>query len=533
MSARSARSSRLVALAVATGTVVVASGLPAVAASHDSTATAKSYAAQTNGFALKVGLHLPGALSALNIDETIALANGTVQKVVNANGASSLKGNGTAALFGSQGLLAPVFDALNKVVNVALNGKLEDTQKLLDTSGTALSNLLAGAVGVVNAKLVPTVDGITQSVLGSTVSSLNVGIAPSLIDQVKTALNGVETQLDTVLSGVLGQAAGALTPVTTAVQNLLNQLIQNTPASTLIPNLQQLVGNLQNLPTILTDAVNNLVDALKGMLGSIVNVDLIKTAQTVVPDGAGLKAVTTSALGTLKLLGGLVEVDPLTSVATADANGKANGASATITKSLLSVHLGNQLQPAIDAVTAALKSITSQLAAPGLTALLDQVVDTVNGATQTLTTQLQNLLNTVNGLLIAPAFGTLGTDVKNVKADGTAATASTQGFGVAIPMPAALASLLSAIPAAQKSHATSVPDLLDIQIVPASASVEQAQPAAAPAKAPSLPKPKVAAPSPHKKLAYTGAELPITAGVASMLLVGAAAATRRRRHAEI
>ena len=85
----------------------------------------------------------------------------------------------------------------------------------------------------------------------------------------------------------------------------------------------------------------------------------------------------------------------------------------------------------------------------------------------------------------------------------------------------------------QPTVAASVPDLLDIQIVPASASVEQAQPAAAPAKAPSLPAPKVAAPSPHKKLAYTGAELPITAGVASLLLVGAAAATRRRRNAEI
>jgi len=64
-----------------------------------------------------------------DIDETIALANGTVQKVVNAKGSSSLKGNGTAALFGSSGLLAPVFDALNKVVNVALGGKLQDTRR--------------------------------------------------------------------------------------------------------------------------------------------------------------------------------------------------------------------------------------------------------------------------------------------------------------------------------------------------------------------------------------------------------------------
>lgn len=533
MSARSARSTRLVALAVATGTVVVSSGLPAFAAAHDSTATAKSYAAQTNGFALKVGLHLPGALSALNIDETVALANGTVQKVLAANGASSLKGNGTAALFGSSGLLAPVFDALNKVVTVAIGGKLQDTQTLLDTSGTPLGNLVAGAVGVVNAKLVPVVDGITQSVLGSTVTSLNVGLAPSLVDQVTAALGTVESTLDTALSGVLGTAAGALQPVISQVQGVLNQLIQSTPASSLIPNLQTVVNNLQNLPGILTTAVNNLVNALKGMLTSIASVDLIKTVQNVVPDGAGLKATTVSSLGTLKLLGGLVEVDPLTSTAVADANGKAGGASATIVKSLLAVHLGNQLQPAINAVTDALKSITAQLGAPGLTDLLNQVVDTVNGATVTLTTQLQDLLNTVNGLLIAPAFGTLGTDVKTAKADGTAATAATQGFGIAIPTPAALASLLGAVGSAQRAHAAAIPDLLDIQIVPASASVEQAQPAAAPAKAPNLPAPKVAAPSPHKKLAYTGAELPITAGVASLLLVGAAAATRRRRNAEI
>lgn len=526
MSARSARSSRLVALAVATGTVVVASGLPAVAAAHDSSATAKSYAAQTNGFAIKVGLHLPGALSALNIDETIALANGTVQKVLAANGTSTLKGNGTAALFGSSGLLAPVFDALNKVVSVALGGKLEDTQKLLDTSGTALSNLLAGAVGVVNAKLVPVVNGITQSVLGSTVSSLNVGLAPSLVDQVTAAL---KTVTDT-LNGVLSQVTSTLIPTVTG---LLNQLLGSLPGtSALLPTVNGLLTTVQNLPSTLTAAVTNLVNQLKGLLSSLVSVDLIKTTQTVVPDGAGLKAVTTSALGTLKLLGGLVEVDPLTSVATADANGKAGGASSSITKSLLAVHLGNQLQPAIDAVLAAVKQITSGLAVPGLTGLLDTVTSTVDGVTSTLTSQLQGLLNTVNGLLISPAFGTLGTDVKTAKADGTSATAATQGFGLAIPLPAALASLLSAVPLAQKSHA-SVPDLLDIQIVPASASVEQAQPAAAPAKAPSLPAPKVAAPSPHKKLAYTGAELPITAGVASLLLVGAAAATRRRRNAEI
>ena len=526
MSARSARSTRLVALAVATGTVVVASGLPAMASAHDSSATAKSYAAQTNGFAIKVGLHLPGALSALNIDETIALANGTVQKVLNANGTSSLKGNGTAALFGSSGLLAPVFDALNKVVTVALGGTLQDTKTLLDTSGTPLSNLIAGAVGVVNGKLVPTVDGITQSLLGSTVTSLNVGLAPSLVSQITAALNTVAT----TLQGVLNQVTSTLVPT---VSGLLNQLLGNLPVgSTLTPIVNGLLGTVQSLPTTLASAVTNLINQLQGLLSSVVSVDLIKTNQSVVPDGAGLKAVTTSALGTLKLLGGLVEVDPLQSIATADANGKVGGASASIQKSLLSVHLGNQLQPAIDAVLAAVKQITSSLGVPGLSGVLDTVTSTVDGVTSTLTQQLQGLLNTVNGLLITPLFGTLGTDVKQVASDGTSATAATQGFGLAIPTPAALASLLGAVGSAQKAHA-SLPDLLDIQIVPASASVEQAQPAAAPAAAPSLPKPKVAAPSPNKKLAYTGAELPITAGVASILLVGAAAATRRRRNAEI
>jgi hypothetical protein len=514
MSARRVRSTRLVALAVATGTVVVASGMPAMAAAHDTTPAASSYAGKTGGFAIKLGLHLPGALSALNIDETIAVANGVVTKT------TSLVGNGTAQLFQSDGLLSPVFNALNKVVNVAIGGKLEDSQTLGSSGDSPVGSLVAGALGLVSGKLVPVVNGITQSLLQSKVGELNVGLDPSLINSVQTTLTGITGTLNTVLQ----QVTGTLVPtVTNTLSSLLGGVLG--PSNPLNSTVQGLLNTLQSLPDTVTGLVNNLSKALTDILkNGLVSLKLLSTDQQIVPSGAGLKAITTSSLANLSLLGGLLQVDPLKTVATAVASGAPGGASADITKSLLNVHLGNQLQQIIDALTGALKQVTSTLGLPDVTSAL-------NGAASGLVDQINTLLNTVNGLVLQPLFGALGSDVKQAAADGTSATAATSGFGIQVPLPAALGTLLGATGAATsaaKAHAAAPLDLLDVQVVPASASVEQIRQSTV-APAPSLPKPKAVAPSPHKKLAYTGAELPITAGVASVLLVGAAAAARRRR----
>jgi hypothetical protein len=514
------RSTKLVALAVATGTVVVAGSLPATAASGDT--AAKSYVGTTAGYAIQLALNLP----ALTINETIAIANGQVRKTESA----SLSGTATASLFRSSGPTAAVFDALNKSSAATLGGILKSSADLVPATTDPLG-LIKVSAGNVSSQIVPApATSVTQSLTGSKILSLNVGLGGALAGPVQSATTAVTGGLSTVLALLTSTDTdpnnrGVLTKILDAVAAAASSA-PSTPAS---PVVAGVISAVQNLPTQINSLVGDLTTSINGLTadGGLLKIGLIGTDQVVKPNGKGLTAVTTSQIGDLSVLGGLVGIDALKTIATASANGVKGGALADVAKSSLAhVKIGSlaNIQANVDKLEATVSSL-------GL--------DAVNQAlglpsTSTLVTEL---LNQLTGLLAQAGVqvGYLGTDVSKAEADGTSASAATEGIGIRVGLPAALTSALGSVTApvnAATGFDASKP-LLEIKFVPASASVQQENSPVAPTLASTSRVAHPAGPAPQKKLAYTGTSLPLAAGLGSLLLVGAAVGSRRRRASEI
>jgi hypothetical protein len=514
-----ARPTKLIALAVATGTVVAAGSTTAFASSTDT--TTKSYLGNTSGFALHLEVNLP----ALSISETIATADGKVTKT------DSLTGTAVASLFKTTGssslpvnvadIAGQVFDKVNATASANLNGKLSDAASLVPNQDLGGLGLIHVAAGTVASKIVPpSATAVTQSLTSSKVVNLNVGLGGQLAPYVQQVAGTATGALNTVSSTVTPVAQQLVNTITSA----LNQVQTGTPLDNTLNVVKTAVSNL---PAQVTQLVTDLNTAINGLTGEsgLLHVGLIGTDQQVVPNGSGLSATTTSEIGDVSVLGGLVGIDALKTIATAAANGVKGGALADVAKSSLAhVKIGSLVN-----VQATVDKINAEIAGIGTDQLTQALgVDAVG--------TLENLLSQLNGLLGSTGVqvGYLGTDTKNAATDGTAATAATDGIGIRVGVPAALAGALDTISSvAGGSGSSAAKPLIELQMVPASASVGQQVTTSEPQQVSTARINAPAGPAPVKKLAYTGASLPLTAGIGSVLLAGAAVAMRRRRSTEV
>ncbi|HVV30776.1 MAG TPA: hypothetical protein VHC41_07830 [Mycobacteriales bacterium] len=399
----------------------------------------------------------------------------------------------------------------------------------------------------------------SSSADGLDLSAITLGdlLPVDAITPLKTGFETLLAQLDTVqtLLGTIG-TAGTLIPGVGGVISGLNQTLDNIQAEAQAAFDQITTGSVADIQGLVSDHSLKVVD---GKMVSTAHVEL----------------------GKISLLGGFATVDGFNNTVTATAGGEPGSASFTPTITnggLGALHIagamgginGSGLVLDLGPLTDLLNGLTGVELGNGL--------DLLGGLVSTLTSNLDTLEGALNGLI------SINVDqAQNVKVadDGTSASGEISGFGVSINLPnlaggltalpslSGLTGLLGQIPGlgdlitsltggglgglggllgnlplaqanadvakaanARKAAATTDPiSLVDLEVGSASAS---AQALAATPETPETPTtPTTPTTTPNKPLAYTGAELPITGGIALVLVLAGAWAARRRRQAQV
>jgi hypothetical protein len=475
------RVARLTALALATGTLVAAGAGSAGAATTSSKLT-NQIQGLGNGSVVHLHIALPVAVPGVGqiIDQYISTTDGTITTVTNL-GAKSV---GTIG----KGQVPVLSDLLAGSAVSDLAGKHSDSVSLIDQDNLAgLGLTLRALVAKSNVKS-PDLQGVLShsesTVAAAKLGTLTLPAISKAVDPVSTSLGTVLGTVDSTadtatntISGVVNTAIGTLNSATNDAAAPVSQPVKDAVAS-VTTALDQLLATIQSAITGIT-AGTGLVD-----LG------IMKSEQTISRSGAAVTSTVKNSLAGMSLLGGLVSVDALASEASATAGGKPGTAKVLHTPGVLTVHVA-------DALTLTIGK-TIQLTGTLGDALPPELQDTVNS---TLATVLGLLRDTL-GLDFQP-----GSSVERISKDGTSA-ATTVSAAKLVLNPPVIASLL---PKGEK--------LVTVEFVPAQAAVGSrliAQAATAPR------------PVADKSLPRTGANLPLTATIATGLM-GLAFVARRRR----
>jgi hypothetical protein len=259
------------------------------------------------------------------------------------------------------------------------------------------------------------------------------------------------------------------------VLGTLNSLAGQDPTGT-VSSIASTVQQIKNeLPSVLTNLENT----------SLVSLDALDANQSIqrVADGAESQAHV-KLIG-VDILGGLVKVDGFTSDAEAFANGVAGDARASYNPVVARAEIGNGV------LGATLGANGLNLTVPGLP---NSVSQQVNAALKQLQAALNSLLANL-GVSVHPAAGS-----SYAAPDGTYATATGSALTITV------ADVLSP---------KSAP-LVQVKLGGTTASTRAKQL-------------QVASYTPPKHLAFTGANLPLTGGIAVALLASAAVLRRRAR----
>lgn len=477
---------RLTALAVATGTLVVAGSVaPAAAAAPESRMTATG-----SGSALKIVINLPAALAAsplgTRIEQTISLTDGTVSTVTGPLAS-------TTAVLG-KGNTPVLSDLLARSTAAALSGPREQDQsaRTIDQSGLKLQLL-----PLVSKVADPAKDGVlAHSTSGVARLSLSGLALPELDAVTAPVVDVLDTALGTVGAGAgessgspdAADALGTVGQTLTDAIDTLNEASGDTAAPLTAPVQQAVDTALAGL----TETLQDLTDAreLLASADDLITLDSIISDQTISRQGPAVTSTVTNTVKNINVLNGLVKIAAVESAATAVAGGKPGSGAATTKAPVLDVSLADG----------------------ALTALLDETGlniggDLAEGLPAELAGTVNEALATVNGLL-AETIGLdvqIGKGVTSVSPDGTASAAAVDATTVTVNPPV-LADLLGA---GEK--------FLTLSLVSANAAVGS-QLVAAP----------VAAPPVEQALPRTGGALPLTGAVATLLL-GAGLVARRRR----
>lgn len=461
------RAVSLTALALAGGTTLatIASAGPVGA----TTASAPAYyQGVTSGNVLGLALHLPSALPALpNLPNPLAIdligVTGNVTHNTLGTGPAEASRATAALADGSlvKGPLAPL--GLDKVVEATLANPTPAGITQIPLHADPLAMLDVGALTA----------AVTKSTAANTSHAVLTDGTVAKLGQLlsTTGLNAVTDQLKQV--DLTGQLQNTLNQLTSALQ----PVVQNDPTGV----AAQLQSTVQGLVTKVNNIVANLQDT------AVLSVNTLDATQAIGPAGDAAKSAAAVNLTKLNVLNGLLTVEGFVSKATAIADGRPGGASASFEGKTPIVAVGTPL------LTATLDD--TGLSLSNVTGLPQSVTDQVNSALAQLQAQLNTLLNTLG---VSMRFIPGHTD--RVAADGSYAAATGPEYDIAVQnivtgepvLEAALGHNTTASIAASQKQATGV--------------VTQPRP-------PALP--------------HTGANLPLIGGAGLALLIGAAVLRRR------
>ncbi len=480
---------RFTALALATGTLVVASGTaPASAA----TTTERVFDATGGGAVLRLEINLPAGVPGV-------LPQKIVQDIVLANGAART-GDTVAALgnafIGQSGNVPLIQDLLGGSAQTTL-AKPAAEYSLLKLPDNPLG-LTGGVLHAVSNVAAPTGDGLLSS-NSSSIASLQLkggGALGAVLAPVQAALQnalGAAAGTSTAGSGTAGSGTAAggspVAPVTTTVTGVLNtalDALDDVTSDATAP----VTDAVRQAVQLVTDAINELLADLTGQVSSLSDADalldvgLLQTTQKVTRLGQTVTSEAANKLVGVDVLGGLIHVDGIESRAVASLGPSASSSDATAT--LLKANVGDLLSVTLT------DKLEALLGGQVGSALPADVLGTVNGALAQVTGLLAETLGLQTPLQAKTS--------KSASADESSATVE------------AAALVLDPLrnPAAP---------LLRIGFVPAEAKV----------KAQSITS-TVISPQAPVSLPRTGGELPLTGAVATVL-VGVALMARRRRAA--
>ena len=467
------RGARLTALALATGTLVVAATSPAGA---DAVPVPDVFGGRAQGTAIHLEINLPQAINL----PTVGVIQSLVQDIsfTEGNTAKGIAPKATSvakAVLGN-GNIVVLSDVLGKEVVSSLDGKSSSNDNILSQD----LGLLKVGVGEITSSVSP--DSATSALTSastSSLASLRVGLVGLPEMPLKADLNEVATQLNATVDG-------AQSTVGAAVENALGVLDSTTQGAA-----APVVAQVEAVKATLT----NLLDSLQGTLANLsadtdlVRLSLLESTETITRAGAMVTAKATSGVGGLDILGGLVHLDAVKTESFSSANGSKGAAAADTLTTILGLKVADVLD--------------LKLTANGLegTVLGNALPAEAQDAVQTV-------ISAVNGVLATAGVEIVnGQTSKQVDPNGQFASSSSEGVGIVV----------------NPLHAAK--PLVKVQLVPAGTAVNAAIAPRA------VTPPKVTTPNTETPLARTGVELPLFAIVGSGL-VGFALVTRRRRTVE-
>ena len=462
------RGARLTALALATGTLVVAATGPAGAAP---VTVPDVFGGSAKGTAIRIEINLPVAIPA----GPLGNITGIVQEISVTEGVASkdaVKVSSVAKAVLGNGTLAP----LNLVAESSLSGSKQSDSKSLVS--IPVNPLISGGVGTITSSVAP--DNVTSALTStsrSTLVDLKVGmpalpglpqldlstVVDTLNDTVDEATGTATQVVNEAVTTLDGLTGGATAPVAQQIEQIQETL------TAVLDNLQETVANLANDPTLLSIA-------------------LLESTNTITRKGSMVESKATSAVGGISALAGLVTLDAVKTESISSANGVKGAAAADTVTTVAGLKVGDLLK--LDLTD---KGLSGSLLGNELPAAAKDAVNTAVGA--------------INGVLATAGVNIVyGKKATTVDPNGQSAASSSEGVGIVVNPPV----LNLAKP------------LLAVQLVPAGTAVNAAR--LAKPVAPRVNQPRTSLPR-------TGAELPLFAILGSGL-AGAALVVRRRRSAE-
>lgn len=469
------RGARLTALALATGTLVVAGTGQAGAAPIP---VPNVFGGTARGTAIHIEINLPapvnlpvlGDITAITQD--ISFTEGNTAKGITPTTTSVAK-----AVLGD-GSIAVLDDLLGLTVESSLDGKHSASDAILSRD----LGLIKVGVGEITSSVAP--DSATSALTSSSSSSLaslRIGLA-SL-----PASLPLKADLNDALDNVAETVDGTTDSVSEAVDNALAVLDEATQgaAAPVVAQVEAIKKELVTLLDALTDTVANL-DADT----ALVDLGLLKSTENITRAGSMVTAKATSEVGGLSILGDLVKVDAVKTESVSSANGSKGAAAADTLTTILGLKVADVLD--------------LKLTSDGLegTVLGNQLPDVAKDA-------VQDVITAVNGVL-----ATAGVQIINGKTDtavdpnGKFARSSSEGVGIVVnPLKAAKPLVL-------------------VQLVPAGTAVNADYQAKQ--VPPKVNPPKTVTPPTNTTHPRTGAELPLFAVIGTGLAAAALVARRRR-----
>lgn len=471
------RGTALLALAMASG-VTLAVSVPAGAAT---TAPPAYYQGVTSANVLGVALHLPAALPALpGIPKDLAVnligvSGNAVHNTLagtDANASTAVSNLASGSLIDA----LPTNLGLKKTLTATLSSDPAESAKSSAAQSINASPLINVTVGGQLAK--------AQKLDNTSSSNLTDGKILDLGSLLQIPAAGT-TLLNTV-QGAINQAdvTGQVNAAVQQVESALNGVLNNDPTGQTAALANQVEATVNSLQDNVNAFLSNLQNKVAGT--AVVKVNLLDATQSIAPSGNAAEATSAVHLANLDILDGVLTVSGFESGATAIANGKPGGASASFVghKPIVAVGVSNVLTGTLDETGLTLQGVPA-------------LGDTVNSALKTLQNTLNGLLNTL-GVHLAFVPG----HVDKVDPNGKFAQATGPEYDILVTNPVDKTALVEV----GLGHGTTA----SVSAAQATKHVAMNNPQAGPGKLP-----------------HTGANLPLLAGGGIAFLLGAGYLRRR------